>query len=522
MNDDALRASAFQFAPHSSAILDAERGRILACNRAFSVLLGFSEEELVDRPIDVIVPEDHRNQMRAALRATRTSPLLGYETTLPLCREDGAHMRVRMRCRLVDDGDGGPVRAIIAIEELTPNTDHQDAFFAMLAHELRNRLSNFRLAVQILDREDVPAGSRWRWGLSVMDQQVGELTQLTDDLLDVSRMARGQLSPRHEPVDLTALVRAVARAPAANDAVPADSAHHADHANDTKPSSETSASHSVTDLVEEDGPARTVFGDPQRLMQVVSLLVELARAPDGDGVHLTLTDDGERARLAVRGDGIDPHLFPNDLDLFAAAARAAAARPGLGLEPLLVSGLVARMDGQLFVRRGTVELSMPLAIGARTAPTARVSPPPHSTSAPHSPTLPPHSAGQLANGALLGNPKVGARCQVLVVDDNRGAANTLALLLSSAGHAVEQANDGERGLQMALQARPKVALLDLKLPGMDGYALARRLRAHFGSEIRLIALTGLDDPDDRARASEAGFDHHLVKPIDVEVLKSLL
>ena len=479
MIDDTLRAAAFEFAPQSTAVIDIERGRILACNRAFSVLLGYSEEELVDRPLSIIVAHASQKTMQDALQATRTSPLLGHATSLHLRREDDTDVQVHMRCRLIDDGPS-PVRAVIAVDEMTPTHDDQDAFFAMLAHELRNRLSNFRLAVQLLDREDVPAGSRWRWGLSVMAQQVADLSQLTDDLLDVSRMARGRLAPKRETIDFRGLVTDVVRdrpKPSRSDA-----------------ESEDTATVEFVDTIDPTQTA-TVRGDTERLKQVLALLLEIAQTPESETLQLWLSADDDNVRVQVRGPGIQPGLFPDDLDMFAAAARAAAARPGLGLEPLLVSGLVERMDGRLIVRPGEIEMTLPQIESALPAVEAGTTP-------------------------MSESPPEGRK--VLVVDDDRGAANTLALLLSTAGHAVDKAHTAEQGLERALIFRPQVALLDLRLPGMNGYDLARRLRAEFGQSLTIIALTGLDDPADRARVREAGFDHHLVKPIDVEVLKSLL
>ncbi len=466
MSDDVLRAAGFHFAPQAAALVDLADGRLLACNRSFSVLLGFSEEELAGRALKMVVPDTAHKALTEALESTRTSPLLGHEAMLPVQREDGSSVKVRMRSRLVDDGRASPMQAVIAIDELGA-PEHQDAFISMLAHELRNRLSNVRLAVQLLEREPLPDGDRWRWGLSVMHQQIEELGQLTEDLVDVSRLARGRLTLDRRPVDLSAMIReVVAQREDAGEQVP------------------------IRLSMDDDGPV-IVLGDERRLRRVLWLLLLLAQTPAATCVDVRLSADDGRACLRVLADGIDAELIPDDLDVFRASARAPASRLGLGLEPLLVRGLVQRMDGDLNVRAGVFEVRL--------------------------------RRGRPSDDHEWPEPTTdGAEGHVLVVDDDRGAANTLALLLSSSGHAVEMAHDGEHGLKMAIAHRPKAALLDLKLPGMDGYALARRLRERFGRDLKLIALTGLDDPTDRARAKEAGFDHHLVKPLDVDELKSLL
>ena len=484
MKDDAVRSAGFQFAPQPSVLIDMSDAKIVACNRAFSVLLGYSEEELVERSIDVVVAQTGRATMHDALAATRTSPLLGHEAAVELCREDGMSVRVRMRSLLVNEGLTDPARAVITVDEISTTSDEYDAFFAMLAHELRNRLSNFRLAAQILKRETAPEGSRWQWGLSVMDQQAGELTQLTNDLLDVSRLARGRLTPLRQLVDLRAVVHQTTTERAASDDP------------DIRP----------VQWADDHGPV-LVYGDPQRLRQVVALLLSLAdtgrdgeaAVADDDGPpRLSLTSDTEHVRLGVRGPGIEADLFPGDLDPFRAAARAAAGRPGLGLEPLLIAGLTERMGGEIRVEPPLVELTFPIA------------------------NEPGFAEDLEETGSGPAIDEASPTTQVLIVDDDAGAAHTLSLLLAGAGITVKTANDGHQGLQTAIDWRPDVALLDLKLPGLDGYALARRLRTHFGESLKIIALTGLDDPADRARVQAAGFDHHVIKPADIDALRVLV
>ena len=413
MNDDALRVAGFQFAPQASAVVDLEQGRILGVNRALCVLLGYSEEELIDQPFDQLASTDDRQAFRDAVQATRSSPLLGYETCLPLRREDGSDLRVRLKSRLIDEGMGAPIRAVVTVDELcgdeneappeapaSSDDQDRDAFFAMLAHELRNRLSNFRLAVQILRREDAAPDSRWGWGLSVIDQQVIELAQMTDDMLDASRLMRGGLKPQQAPLDLVPLV-------------------------ETAVAQRQNASNRRThiDLKVPPRPV-AVLGDPPRLQQIVSLLLNVAYMPDVERLGVALTVDGEQACLTVRGPGLQPQLFTEHLDMFAAATQAANHRPGLGLEPLLASGLIARMQGRLVVQTGVAEARWALIDAAR-----------------------------LTEPAATPDARDNTARRVLVVDDDPGAANTLVMLLSNADLTVEVAHDGQRALASA-ERRP--------------------------------------------------------------------
>ncbi|MEM7675112.1 MAG: PAS domain-containing sensor histidine kinase, partial [Myxococcota bacterium] len=298
MSDDALRAAAFEFSPQSAVLVDAAHGRILGCNRAFSILLGYSEEELIDRRLDVILPVRARDAMYDALEATRTSPLLAHETTLPLRREDETEVSVRVRCRWIDEGATMGDRAVITVDELLASPDSRDAFFSMLAHELRNRLSNLRLAVQILRREPEPYGSRWPWGLQVMEQQVGGISTLIDDLLDVSRMARGRLTLKREPVEVSKAVdTAVERWRARQDDRPPQVDAHVN----------------TSDAM--------VAGETDRLIQIVDRLLELASAGQ-EPLSVKTFEEGREVAVVVGGPGLKPGAFSNDLDLFAAAARA--------------------------------------------------------------------------------------------------------------------------------------------------------------------------------------------------------
>jgi CheY-like chemotaxis protein len=316
------------------------------------------------------------------------------------------------------------------------------------------------------------------------------MARLVDDLLDVSRISRGQIALRTEPVDLAA---AVARAVEISRPL-IDARHHA-----------------LT--VEVPPEPLPVDGDLTRLAQVFANLLNNAAkyTPDGGRVGLTVAHAGDTAEVRVRdtGVGIPPNLLPLVFDLFTQAERSLdRAQGGLGIGLSLVKTLVelhggtveAHSDGpgrgsEFVVRLPLTEAAAPGAVPGVDA----------ARPAPHSAHRSPHAQ------------------RVLVVDDNVDAATSMTVVLRAAGYATEAAHDGPAALALARDFRPEVALLDIGLPGMDGFELARRLRAEAdGRPLLLIALTGYGGEDARRRAEAAGIDGYLVKPVDPEEVLALL
>jgi CheY-like chemotaxis protein/two-component sensor histidine kinase len=320
----------------------------------------------------------------------------------------------------------------------------------------------------------------------MMDRQMATLVRLVDDLLDVSRISRGKIELRQEAVDLTALAARVAES-----ARPALDEHG--------------------HRFEVDVPAGPVWveADPDRVEQVVSnLLNNAARyTPPGGHVRLTLAREGNEAVFRVRdtGIGIRTEDLPAVWETFRQAGRVEGRAPeGLGLGLTVVRRLVELHGGAVTVAsegRGqgsefTVRLP---ALPEGAEPTRRA----------ETPETPAASAGGL---------------RVLVVDDNRDAADSLALVLQLAGHETRTAGDGPQALAAAREFRPEAVLLDIGLPGkMDGYEVARRLRQEPGlGGVLLVAVTGYGTPEDVARAREARFDHHVTKPADPALVQRLV
>jgi PAS domain S-box-containing protein len=368
-------------------------------------------------------------------------------------------------------------------EELAEADRAKDDFLAMLAHELRNPLAPIKNALHMLglQREDSDRVERLR---AILERQVQHMTRMIDDLLDVSRITRGKIAIQREPLNLSNLVRVTF--------------------DDQRPAFEEAGLTAVLRLPET--PAWTL-GDTTRLTQVLDNLLENARkfTDQGGQVTLELSLDAPRqqAVIAVRdtGIGIEPEMLPRLFDVFAQADRSLdRSRGGLGLGLALVKGLVELHEGSIETRSQGVgqgaEFILRLAL-----------------------TTPPVAGRLLGAGppAVAGSEGIGLR--ILIIEDNRDAAESLRDLLELHGCQVTVAHAGPVGLEMAQQSRPEVIICDIGLPGMDGYAVASALRQDEGlSQTWLIAISGYGQDEDLRRSRRAGFDGHLVKPVDPERL----
>ncbi len=375
--------------------------------------------------------------------------------------------------------------------ELAETDRRKDEFLAMLAHELRNPLAPLRNAVHLFRMLGPGDANLQRVG-GIIERQVLHLTRLVDDLLDVSRITRGKIELHTEPIDLAAVVACSVEA--------------------SRPLLDARR-HELT--VQLPGQPLWVEGDATRLTQVLGNLLNNAAKYTPEGGHICLTvEAGEKeATVRVRDDGrgIAADFLPRVFDLFTQGDPSPArSEGGLGIGLTLVKSLVgmhggrveAHSDGPGHGSEFVVRLPLlPMGNGEWGSGNEK-----QSTSViPHSPLPIAHSR------------------RVLVVDDNADAADSLATLLRVQGHEVHAAADGPGALREVEGWRPQVVLLDIGLPGMDGYEVARRLREQAGWEqVLLVAVTGYGQEEDRRKALEAGFDAHLVKPADPGVLQELL
>ena len=366
--------------------------------------------------------------------------------------------------------------------ELREADRRKDEFLATLAHELRNPLAPIRNSLHILRLagSDADVADRLH---DMIERQVNHMVRLVDDLMEVSRISRGKVDLRLEKVDLAAIVRS-----AIETSQPHIQAGH----------------HALT--IDLPATAVILYGDAVRLAQVLSnLLNNAAKYTEERGtIHLSACLEGQQVAISVRdnGIGIEPEKLSYVFELFTQIDRGLEkAQGGLGIGLSLVQSLVDMHGGSVQAlsdgpgQGSEFVVRLPI-ISEQMAPTTR-------------------AAHCNAAGLMVQH-------RILVVDDNWDAANSLGMLLKCMGADVEVADNGETCLQMVQTYRPTYILLDIGMPGMDGYEVARRTRQlPEGSNIVLIALTGWGQAEDRRRTKEAGFDHHLVKPVDLDLLQSL-
>lgn len=357
----------------------------------------------------------------------------------------------------------------------------KNEFLATLAHELRNPLAPLRNGVELLRRiTSIDPTVAEVHGL--FDRQVGQLTRLVEDLLDVTRIAQGKLQLRPERVDAAAILR---RAVQTSEPLLTARRHRLD--------------------LETPPTPLWVKVDPSRLVQVVANLLNNAAKYTEPGGHIRLTVErvGDDAVIRVRdnGSGITPDLLPRVFDMFTQAEwLPERSEGGLGIGLSLVRRLVEMSGGRVTAhsdgagRGSEFVVTLPLCAVESSEQTTEATPKKPVASSRH----------------------------VLIVEDHADGRESLAILLRLWRHRVDVAENGTRGVERALAVRPEVALIDLELPDIDGCEVARQVRKALGNAVRLVAVTGSGQPEDRERCLLAGFDHHLVKPVDPALLQTML
>ena len=369
---------------------------------------------------------------------------------------------------------------------------HKDEFLAVLAHELRNPLAPIRNAVEIMRRGSL-SDPRLMWSRDVIERQVKHLSRLVDDLLDVSRITRGNINLTRERVSVSSII---------NRAIETIHPLIAEHR------------HELT--IEIPNGRLEVDGDVTRLTQAVgNLLSNAAKYTDPGGrIAVRVKRSGAQVEISVRdsGIGIPPQMLPRLFTLFTQVdGTAHRAQGGLGIGLALVRQLIAMHGGSVAAHSDGVNRGSEFIIRL---PLAGINEEEAATQA---------ASARNGDGMTSETTVTIHTRRILLADDNEDALESLATLLECDGHEVHTASDGAKALELAAKCRPDVALLDIGMPKMDGYELARLIRAQpWGKSIVLIALTGWGQDDDRRRSREVGFDSHLVKPLDPDALTTLL
>jgi len=461
--------------------LDAE-ARILFCNRFFASLVQQPREAILGHPFEAFLVPRCRDGFRAALAKgglehlgvalrSKEGPELPVQVTVTAAGEDSAQ---RFTVVVTDLSERERLRELSALREASEAANQaKDQFLAYVGHDLRTPLQVIKGWTQYLLKRTDDLGESARKALLAIDRNADLQRKLIDDLLDVSRIVSGKLHLERAVLDLGALAQACVAGMLV--AAEAKGVH-------------LSCAVALPVFVD---------GDPQRLDQVLNNLIgnAIKFTPRGGRVEVTVLQAAEAARIVIEddGQGIDPAILSQVFDRFRQGRGDDHRRErGLGLG-LAISKHIVELHGG--VVRAT---SQGLGQGA--------------TFTVELPALPAeHNAGLLAparrEGALEGK-------RILIVDDNTDAAHTLDVLLKALGHETRVVYDGNQAVAAFDDFQPNLVLLDIGLPGISGYEVARLLRSRGRHGVRIVAVTGWGQEEDRRRAKAAGFDHHLVKPAD--------
>lgn len=487
----------FETAQDAILILDARTGAVTDANPFVANLLKYSREELVGKQLWELGVFKDKQAALTAFKELQDKGYIRYEH-LPLETKYGTPVDVEfvsnvyevdhhsvIQCNIRDITDRVRLEKQVAdqAESLADLNRRKDEFLAMLSHELRNPLAPIANAVQLLALQQKNENSIQEQARTIIERQLGQLSHLVDDLLEVSRIATGRVRLHLERVTLAPIV--------------------------------TQSVEAVRPIIAQRGHELTVSIPPEpmwlnadavRLEQIIVNLLNNAAKYTDEGGHIWLTvhREGNDAILRVRdtGVGITPELLPHVFDLFTQERRSLdRSQGGLGIGLALVDRLVE-------MHEGTIEVHSSLGKGSEFI----VRLPMVSPDKPASDS-PPVEVPQPVHRSL----------RVLVVDDNVDAAKSLAMLLTIAGHRSRAVHSGADALEAILDYQPEVVLLDIGLPGMDGYEVAQRIRMQSSlDKVVIVGMTGYGQEEDQKKGREAGFDHHLVKPADFKKLKEIL
>jgi PAS domain S-box-containing protein len=482
-------------------------GSVRFINTVAEELTGWTSDEARGRPLEQVFnifnEDTHAAVENPVARVLRENSVVGLANHTVLRARDG-------RERPIEDsgapirGVDGAIRGVVLVfrdateeraarqalinsrDALREADRRKDVFLATLSHELRNPLAPIRTATRVLETPHLTRQDLER-SRSIISRQVRHMASLLDDLLDISRITRGVLTLKNESVDLHGLLEA-----AIETAQPAISAKR--------------------HVLNVEWPPQLIRfkADPVRLTQVVAnLLTNAAKYTNPGGQIVLGAGRGEAGQVHVyvrdNGIGIAPEMLPKVFEMFSQIdADQVNSEGGIGIGLALVKGFVELHGGSVEAKSGGLDCGSEFIV-----------------------TLPAGDAdvgaADPANSASTSDTAAPPKRRVLVADDNRDGAEIMAMLLDQFGLEVQLAFTGPDALAAALAYRPHIAILDIGMPGMSGYEVAQRIRAEpWGAELLLIALTGWGQDEDKRKAHDAGFDRHLIKPVDPDALESLI
>jgi two-component system CheB/CheR fusion protein len=480
-------------------------GVISSWNQAAERIFGYAADEVIGKPVTILIPPTHIDEEPAILEKLRQGERIDHYETVRK-RKDGVLIHVSLTVSPIKDANGSVVgaskiarditqrkraedvlRQEIAIREraevaLREADRRKDEFLATLAHELRNPLAPIRQAAHIFKAPTATEAQK-RWSSDVIIRQVQHMSLLLEDLLDISRITRGTLQLRMEMVDLAEIVQAAVEA--------------------ARPIIDGKRHDFRAELSSE--PVRFV-ADPLRLTQVLSnLLTNAAKYTNPEGkLRLRASCSGEIVSISVvdNGIGLPAEAITSVFEMFSQVASSRDhSEGGLGIGLSLTKGLVELHEGEIEARSAGVGRGSEFIV-----------------------RLPLRKSNVTRQKPVIGSspaPPVSRR--VLIADDNRDAGESLAALLRMDGHDVTVVHNGQEALAAFSAVQPEVALLDIGMPKLNGYEVARRVRqGSLGRAVTLIAVTGWGQDRDKAQSLAAGFNHHFTKPVETDRLLEML
>jgi len=487
-------------APSLIVVTDSS-GRVLMFNKACETLTGFTRQESYQQKLfDLLVPEEGQEELKKRYRGAEASTLAEPHES-PWITKDGNRRFIEWRCTRVPSGSDLSGTLLLGIgvdttdrrrledelrnqaERLAESDRRKDEFLATLAHELRNPLAPIRLGLELLKMASDDPQTIETTRL-MMERQTLQLITLVDDLLDVSRITRGKLELRKSVVALADVIQSAVEA--------------------VRPGIDE-AGHTLT--VEMPDNMIHLNADPNRLAQILSNLLNnsVKYTPPGGSIKLSCQCEGTQIVLAVKdnGVGVPAEMQTAIFDMFAQIDRSIErGYAGLGIGLTLVKSLVEMHEGKIEVHSDGINCGSEFKVQL-----------PMLMEQPALVTSNDTAAAHVSN----------TRCRVLIVDDNKAAADMLAMLVRMQGHEVVTVSDGYEAVQQAAEFLPHMILMDIGMPKMNGYEAARAIRKQpWGKLLLLVALTGWGQDEDKRRTKAAGFDHHLVKPADPGEVRRLI